>query len=204
MSALHVALVDDDEAVLDALSLYLGVKGLQVSRFGSPSTFLKALDEGQTVDCVVSDVRMPGMDGVALYQELTTRRSRAPVILITGHGEIDLAVTAIKEGVHDFIQKPFDESRLLSSIEEAVATAQRQSQDEQNLTELAIRVARLSDRQKEVMVHAVQGLTNKEIASAMGIGTRTVESYRAWVMERVGAKNLAELIKIAMRLGMTK
>ena len=204
MTALRVALVDDDEAVLDALSLYLGVKGLQVSRFGSSGTFLKALDEGNAVDCVVSDVRMAGMDGMALYRELTTRRSRSPVILITGHGDIDLAVTAIKEGVHDFIQKPFDEARLLSSIEMAVATAQRQTEDEHNLSELAIRVGRLSDRQREVMEHAVQGLTNKEIASVMGIGTRTVESYRAWVMERVGAKNLAELIKIAMRLGMTK
>lgn len=204
MTALRVALVDDDEAVLDALALYLGVKGLQVSRYGSSGTFLKALDEGNAFDCVVSDVRMAGMDGMALYRELTNRRSRSPVILITGHGDIDLAVTAIKEGVHDFIQKPFDEARLLGSIEMAVATAQRQTEDGQNLSELAIRVGRLSDRQKEVMEHAVQGRTNKEIASVMGIGTRTVESYRAWVMERVGAKNLAELIKIAMRLGITK
>jgi two-component system response regulator FixJ len=204
MTTLRVALVDDDEAVLDALSQYLGVKGLQVSRFGSSGTFLKALDEGNAVDCVVSDVRMAGIDGMALYRELTSRLSRSPVILITGHGDIDLAVTAIKEGVHDFIQKPFDEARLLNSIETAVATAQRQTEDGHNLSELAIRIGRLSERQKEVMEHAVQGLTNKEIASVMGIGTRTVESYRAWVMERVGAKNLAELIKIAMRLGITK
>lgn len=202
-ASLRVALVDDDEAVLDALSLYLGVKGILVGRYCTAREFLESLST-RGFDCVVSDVRMPGMDGLALYRELASRHSRAPVILITGHGDIDLAVTAIKEGVYDFIQKPFDEERLLKAIETAAASAQRQNVDDDCLGELSSRVARLSDRQREVMERAVQGLTNKEIASAMGIGTRTVESYRAWVMERVGAKNLAELIKIAMRLGMTK
>jgi two-component system response regulator FixJ len=200
----RIALVDDDEAVLDALGLYLATKGLEVVRFTSGVRLLEALDAGLAMDCVVTDVRMPDLDGVALYRSLKSHPVKIPVILITGHGDIDLAVTAVKEGVHDFIQKPFNEERLLGSILDVVASAGRASADFEIVHELANRVARLSERQREVMELAVQGLTNKEIADAMKITTRTVESYRAWVMERMGARNIAELIRIAMRVGIAK
>lgn len=200
----RLALVDDDEDVLDALCLFFDVKGLDVYRFNDGNSLLGAVCTGSVFDCIVSDVRMPGIDGVALYKELRKLPSPAPIILITGHGEIDLAVQAIKDGVHDFIQKPFDEQRLLSAIESAVEQSSQSALHASDLGELRDRVARLSERQRQVMELAAQGLTNKEIAVQMNIGTRTVESYRAWVMERLDARNLADLIKIAMRLGLVK
>lgn len=203
-NSLRVAIVDDDKAVLDALSSSFSFKGLKVHAYSKASELLAALDAGLLLDCVVTDVRMPDMDGLALHRALAERRTHVPMIMITGHGDIDLAVAAIKQGVNDFIQKPFNEDRLLASIKAAVEMAQRHNHDGERLSELANRVARLSDRQRQVMQLAAEGLTNKEIARVMNIGTRTVESYRAWVMERIGANNLADLIKIAMRLGITK
>lgn len=197
---LRLAIVDDDEAVLDALTLFFESKGISSFRFSSGSALLSSLQEGLVVDCIVSDVRMPGLDGLALHKHLAQLFYQIPVILITGHGDIDLAVGAIKEGVHDFIQKPFDEQKLLASIESAVSASFKKSLDAEQLKDIAERIARLSERQRQVMELAAQGLTNKEIAAELNIGTRTVESYRAWVMERLGARNLAELIRIAMKL----
>jgi two-component system, LuxR family, response regulator FixJ len=200
----RVAIIDDDKAVLEALSSSFRFRGLEVHAYEGAQQFLDALDAGLLVDCVVSDVRMPGIDGLSLHRILSERRIPAPFILITGHGDIQMAVDAIKAGVTDFVVKPFNEDRLLNAIKTAVAEAYRHVSGGEQLTEMADRVSRLSERQRQVMQLAAEGLTNKEIARAMDIGTRTVESYRAWVMERLGARNLADLIKIAMRLGMTK
>lgn len=201
---LKLAIVDDDEAVLDALTLFLRTKGISTSCFSSGAELITSLQKGLDVDCIVSDVNMPGLDGLSLCRQLSELLYRVPVILITGHGDIDLAVAAIKDGVHDFIQKPFDEQRLLTSVVAAVEASNKQALDAEQLRELADRVSRLSDRQREVMELAATGLTNKEIAAKMGIGTRTVESYRSWVMERLDARNLADLIRIAMKTGIVK
>ena len=118
-----IALVDDDEAVLDSLRLYFATTGHHVACFGDAAGLLKALATGLNPDCIVSDIRMPGLSGLDLQRELSDRNSPVPLILITGHGDIEMAVMAIKAGAHDFIEKPFDEQRLLASIEDAVSGA---------------------------------------------------------------------------------
>jgi two-component system response regulator FixJ len=197
---ISIALVEDDEAVLDSLRLYFAGTGCDVAAFSEAGSLLDALSAGLKPDCIVSDIRMPGLSGLDLQRELSDRDSTVPLILITGHGDIEMAVTAIKAGAHDFLEKPFDEQRLLASIEDAVSRRSRSLEEETEVAVLAGKVAELSERQRQVMDLAVQGLTNKQVANQLGISPRTVETYRAWVMERMGAKNLAELVRIAMRL----
>ena len=200
----RIALVDDDTAVLDSLTTYLRKSGYDVESFSQAGSLLEALDGGGSFSCIVSDVRMPGLSGLDLQRELSSRGRPCPLILITGYGDIAMAVTAVKAGAHDFLEKPFDERRLLDSIHAAVIQVGHTQADDEYLTQIQARVGGLSERQLQVMMLAAQGFTNKEIAKKMDITTRTVESYRSWVMERTGAKNLAELIRMAMRLGMVR
>jgi two-component system response regulator FixJ len=197
---IHIALIDDDSAVLDSLQLYFVRRNVKTSCFESAEALLAALDRGAEPDCIVSDVRMPGMSGLDLVRRLSARRSLAPVILITGLGDIDMAVAAIKLGAFDFIEKPFDEGRLLASIRSAVEVGRRQAKDAAEIGRLRSRFEMLSARQRQVMELAVAGLSNKEIGSQLNISPKTVENHRAWVMERIGAKNLAELVRIAMQI----
>ncbi len=196
----HIALVDDDAAVSDALRVYLSHQGLRVSCFESAKGFLAALDQHERFECVVSDVRMPGMSGLDLVRHLKTRGSDKPVILITGHGDIDMAVSAIKIGAFDFIEKPFDEKRLLSAIHAAVDKRRQSDNANERIEELRARFGSLSVRQGQVMELAATGLSNKEIAEQLHISPKTVENHRAWVMERMGARNLAELVRMAMQI----
>jgi FixJ family two-component response regulator len=140
------------------------------------------------------------MTGLDLVRELRRRSANAPIILITGRGDIDMAVSAIKLGAYDFIEKPFDESRLLASIRTAVETGRQKARDAAELEKLQSRFKLLSARQRQVMELAVAGFSNKEIGTKLNISPKTVENHRAWVMERVGAKNLAELVRMAMHL----
>jgi two-component system response regulator FixJ len=197
---MRIALVDDDEPVLDSLQLYFAAMGHDVVAFREAGSLLAALAGGLAPDCIVSDIRMPGLSGLDLQRALSERASAIPLILITGHGDVEMAVGAIKAGAHDFIEKPFDERRLLASVEDAVARSSMRAEEETELAAIAARVAGLSERQRQVMDLAVQGLSNKQIANQLGISPRTVETYRSWVMERTGAKNLAELVRLAMRL----
>jgi two-component system, LuxR family, response regulator FixJ len=197
---ISIALVDDDEAVLDSLRLYFVGMGYDVAAFAEARSLLDALSADLRPDCIVSDIRMPGLSGLDLQRELANRGSTVPLILVTGHGDIEMAVATIKAGAHDFLEKPFDEHRLLGSIEDAVSQRAKSANEETEIAVLAARIAELSDRQRQVMDLAVQGLTNKQIANQLGISPRTVETYRAWVMERTGARNLAELVRLAMRL----
>ena len=138
---------------------------------------------------------MPGWSGIDLQHALKARDAALPLILITGHGDIPMAVNAIKEGAFDFIEKPFDYERLIESIVKAIEHGDRAQTAQAQIVDLAQRVAELSERQREVMDRVVQGLSNKEIAHALGISPRTVENYRAWVMEKMGATNLADLVR---------
>lgn len=197
---IHIALIDDDAAVLDSLRLYFERQEVKTSCFDSAEEFLKATDRSVQFDCVVSDVRMPGMSGLDLVHHLNTRGFIRPIILITGHGDIDMAVSAIKIGAFDFIEKPFDENRLLASIRNAVEHGRQQMSNAAELEKLQSRFNSLSSRQREVMELAVAGLSSKEIGARLKISAKTVENHRAWVMERIGARNLAELVRIAMQI----
>jgi two-component system response regulator FixJ len=195
----HIALIDDDPAVLDSLRMYFERQALQTSCFNAPADFLAAVDRSAQFDCVVSDVRMPGVSGLDLVRHLKTRRFTRPIILITGHGDIDMAVSAIKIGAFDFIEKPFEETRLLASICNAVEQKRQHVSDAAELEKLQTRFNSLSSRQRQVMELAVAGLSSKEIGIQLKISAKTVENHRAWVMERIGARNLAELVRMAMQ-----
>jgi two-component system, LuxR family, response regulator FixJ len=143
---------------------------------------------------------MPGISGLDLLQRLKERRSIAPLILITGLGDIEMAVAAIKNGAFDFIEKPFDEGRLLVSVRSAATLGRQRARDAAEIEKLRSRFDSLSTRQRQVMALATAGMSNKEIASQLNISPKTVENHRAWVMERMDAKSLAELVRIAMKL----
>lgn len=194
-----VALVDDDPAVLDSLRMLLASHGVVVAGYERASDFLKH-EKAHPHSCVVSDIRMPSMSGTELLTELRARGNLMPVILITGHGDVAMAVAALKNGAFDFIEKPFDEDRLVDSIRSAIASAAKVKSDQDEIADLAVRMAQLSERQRQVLDLVVQGLSNKEIAIALGISHRTVENYRAWVMEKMGAGNLADLVRKAIKL----
>jgi two-component system response regulator FixJ len=189
-----IALIEDDEAVLDSLRLLLEGHGMAVQCFDSAKGFL-ATGADFTPTCIVSDVRMPGMSGLDLQRELKARSCNVPVILITGHGDIAMAVSAMREGAFDFIEKPYDAEQLIASIEKARAADQKIRSRQNHKTALMARMAELSPRQREVMQLVAEGLSNKQIAQQLGISPRTVENYRAWVMERMGASNVAELVR---------
>jgi two-component system response regulator FixJ len=192
---IRIALIDDDPAVLDSLRLYLERNGLAVDCFASGDAFVGAAADAR-FDCVVADVRMPGLSGLDLVTRLSG--SATPIILITGHGDVDMAVAAVKLGAFDFIEKPFDESRLLASIREAQKASRRRQVAAEDLADLRARFEGLTERQRQVLDLAVTGLSNKEIVARLGISFRTVENHRAWMMERTGARNLAELVRMDM------
>jgi two-component system response regulator FixJ len=194
-----IALIEDDEAVLRSLSLFLRNRGMTVRCHGSSEDFLASFG-GEPLSCVVSDIRMPGMSGLDLQRELKKRDAAIPVILITGHGDIAMAVEAIRNGAFDFIEKPFDAERLIERITLAVARGQRARIEQDARAQLQAHVAELSPRQVEVMRLVAEGYSNKEIAIRLDISPRTVENYRAWVMEKMAAKNLADLVRKVMIL----
>jgi two-component system response regulator FixJ len=190
-----VALIEDDEAVLDSLGLLLEDRGLSVRRFTSAEVFLASVRDDEAPGCIVSDVRLPGLSGLELQRALKAEGMDVPVILITGHGDIAMAVTAMKEGAFDFVEKPYDAERLIAGIAKALAAGEELRSREGQRAELLQRLSELSPRQKEVMQLVAEGLSNKQIAHRLGISPRTVENYRAWVMERMGAANIAELVR---------
>ena len=196
---MKVALIDDDEAVLDSLSMLLRNRGVAVECFASAADFL-ARFESMSVTCIVSDVRMPGLSGLDLQQELVNRRNSVPLILITGHGDIAMAVAAVKAGAFDFIEKPLDDDALMESIGRATDGAEQHQRIQDRVAEFATRAAGLSPRQRQVMELVARGLSNKEIALQLGISPRTVDNYRAWVMEKMEAATFADLVRMVVQL----
>jgi two-component system response regulator DctR len=184
MSDRVVYVVDDDDAVRSAVSLLFRTADLEVETFASAAAFLERAALERRC-CVLLDIRMPGMSGTDLHDELIGRGVRAPVIFITGHGDIPMAVEAIKKGAYNFIEKPFDEERLLGQV---LAALENQPQD------LA-----LSARQRAVLERVLEGKPNRLIAAELGISLKTVEFHRARIMERLGVRTAAELFRRCLR-----
>ena len=198
-----VFVVDDDAAVRDALRFLLRSVGLAVDAFASAIEFLDAYRDDQP-GCLVLDIRMPGMTGLELQEKLIERRSILPIIFITGHGDVPMAVEAMQAGAHGFIQKPFREQDLLDSINEAL---QKDAANRVALGELAairVRLASLTPREREVMDLVVHGKANKVIAGDLDLSQRTVEIHRARVMEKMEASSLAHLVRMALEVGELK
>jgi two-component system, LuxR family, response regulator FixJ len=197
---LTVALIDDDPAVCDSTRLVLAGDRITAAIYANAMAFLRDCDNGKSFDCIISDVRMPGISGLELQSILRERSSHLPLILITGHGEVRMAVTALKAGAFDFIEKPFDASHLAASIRRAAAEARKVEEDARLREDVIARSAQLSARQYEVMVLVTEGYSNKQIAAKLGISARTVETYRLWVMEKMGAGSLAALVRMVLLL----
>jgi two-component system response regulator FixJ len=191
-----VHIIDDDEAVRDSLAFLLAMSNVPAKTYDGPRAFLKAA-EGLTEGCIVTDVRMPEMNGLELMRRVRAMGVQLPVIVMTGHGDVPLAVEAMKAGASDFLEKPFDDEALLSAVK--VALASGGSSD----PALRRRLGQLSAREREVLDCLVLGDANKIIARKLGISDRTVEVYRAKVMSKMEAESFAELVRLALRAGVS-
>jgi two-component system response regulator FixJ len=200
-----VYVIDDDPAMRDSLDFLLGSAGFTVRLFDSAQIFLNELSRIDT-GCVVTDIRMPGIDGIELLRQLNSASGvrKLPVIIMTGHGDVPLAVEAMKLGALDFLEKPFEDERLVNMIETALSQSDSGSKSETISDEMASRVASLTQRERQVMQGLVTGQSNKVIAREYDISPRTVEVYRANVMTKMQAGNLSELVRFAIRAGMLK
>ncbi len=203
MSRPTVYVVDDQTAVRDALTEMLSVLGYQVEAFGSARDFLTAHDD-QRPGCLVTDVRMPGMDGLELVQHLSRQGARLPVVLISGHADVPMAVAAIKAGAEDFIEKPINDARLVAAINRCLARAFEQISTRHTLEDLQRRFAALTPRECEVLDLVVDGFTSLAIAARLSISPRTVESYRVQIMDKMQAESVAVLVRQVIRLGRLK
>ena len=191
-----VHLVDDDEAIRRSVGFMLKTSGYKVLAYASGVEFLKSaasLEPG----CILLDIRMPGMDGLEVQTALRDKGNTLPVIIMTGHGDVSLAVQAMKAGALDFIEKPFEKTVLLSAIEHGIERLKRSSADVGRADEAAVRLQALTPREREVLDGLAKGLPNKTIAYGLGISPRTVEIHRANVMTKLGVRSLSEALRIA-------
>lgn len=195
-----IYVIDDDEAVRQSLEFLLRTAGIAVRGFESAKAFLEVLPQIRS-GCIITDVRMPGITGIELLRHVKKLDVDIPVIIITGHGDITLAVEAMKIGAVDFLEKPFDDDQLLAAVRSTLSqdadTAKRKAQ----LSEIHDRLAALSNRERQVLEGLVAGNANKAIAFDLGISPRTVEIYRANLMTKMGANSLSDLVRMAMMTG---
>ncbi len=199
MSDATVFIIDDDQAVARSLRWLIETVQLKVETFTSAQDFLDHYDAGKP-GCLVLDVRMPGMSGLELQERLTARRSyHPPIIFITGHGDVQMAVRAVQAGAFDFVEKPFNDQDLLDRIQKAITHDAGQRGKEEQRSQLKALFASLTPREREVLDHVVEGMSNKGIANALGLSAKTVEVHRAKVMEKLHARSLSDLVKMAMQ-----
>ena len=195
--AATVYVVEDDAPMLDALTLLLRSAGFQVRGYPSAEAFLAKIGPAQAI-CLLTDVRLPGMDGLALYRHLVSLRIEPATVVITGHGDIPMAVAELKAGVMDFVEKPFDPDILLDSVSTASQRAATNKRSRAAAADIESRYGKLTTREKEVLNLLVAAQPNKVIAATLGISVRTVEHHRAHILEKTEVRTLSHLIKAAL------
>ena len=197
----RIYIVDDDEPMRDSLVWLLDSKGFpRVEAYASAEAFLERVG-AELHGCLVLDVRMPGMSGLELFERLAARGVTLPVIFVTGHGDVPMAVSAVKKGAVDFIEKPFNHEDMLRLIEQCLESDRSQRAARRERAALQRRLAGLTEREREVAQLVVAGRMNREIADELGISPKTVEAHRARVMEKMGAGSVAELVQLVMDAG---
>jgi two-component system response regulator FixJ len=201
MASETVHVIDDDEALRESLVFLLRTAGLAVTSHASATEFLAGLG-GADLGCIVSDVRMPGLSGIDLLRRLKELKIGVPVIVVTGHGDVPLAVEAMKFGAVDFLEKPFDDEVLLASVRAALTWHAGEAKRQSERAEIEGRLAALSPRERDVLGGLVAGHANKQIAFDLGISPRTVEIYRANLMDKMKAASLSDLVRMALIAGM--
>lgn len=192
-----VYVVDDDEAMRDSMQWLLESRGFAVECYRTAEEFLAAYTSDRP-GCLLLDVRMPRMSGLELYERLRSRNYRLPVIFITGHGDVPMAVSALKKGAADFIEKPFNDQELADLVENSLERDARARQERRRQESVSSRLCSLTPREKEVLGRVVAGKLNKQIADELGISIKTVEVHRGRIMEKVGAGSLAELVQLVV------
>ena len=192
-----VFIVDDDQAVARSLRWLIESVQLKVETFASAQAFLDGYAAAKP-GCLVLDVRMPGMSGIELQERLTVQRIRVPIIFITGHGDVQLAVRAVQAGAFDFIEKPFNDQDLLDRIQRAISFDSEQRARDSQRSRLSALFASLTTREREVMDLVVEGMSNKAVANTLGLSAKTVEVHRAKVMEKMNARSVSDLVKMSM------
>jgi FixJ family two-component response regulator len=195
----NVCIVDDDEAIRESLRLLLFAGGLSSCVYESADAFLEDSNPPR-IDCMLLDIRMPGTDGLALFRRLNRKHLAYPVIFITGHGDIPLAVSAIKQGAFDFLTKPFREGELLDKVHAAIDHCRAEQEQRLELQQLQGRVDTCTPREQDVMRLLADGFSNKGIAESLGISPRTVEIHRANVMQKMNADSLPTLVRMITQL----
>ena len=196
---IHV--IDDDDALRESLAFLLRSAQLEVKSYASARAFLDSLPD-QSLSCVITDVRMPEVSGIDLLRRLKELKISVPVIVITGHGDVALAVEAMKIGAADFFEKPFDDDLLLASVRSALRMQEGEKKRYAERAEIESRIAALSPRERDVLAGLVEGRANKQIAFDLGISPRTVEIYRANLMNKMQADSLSDLVRMALVAGM--
>jgi len=198
-----VHVIDDDEAIRESLAFLLQTANIAVETHPSAVAFLEMLP-GIGAGCIITDLRMPGISGLDLLRRLQELRIDTPVIVITGHGDVPLAVEAMKIGAADFLEKPFDDEVLLASVRSALRQQDAESKRRGERAEVEARLASLSNRERDVLEGLVAGRANKQIAFDLGISPRTVEIYRANLMNKMQAGSLSDLVRMAITVGVLK
>jgi len=196
-----VHVIDDDDALRDSLCFLLRAARIEVASHASAAAFLEVMP-GATLGCVITDVRMPGMSGIDLLRRLKELKVAVPVIIMTGHGDVPLAVEAMKVGAVDFLEKPFDDEVLLASVRTALQQRDGETRRHVERAEIEAKLAALSNRERDVLGGLVAGRANKQIAFDLGISPRTVEIYRANLMNKMQAGSLSDLVRMALTVGM--